>query len=179
VEEADSRLKSGGEIRKLNFEDHGLLGYQLSRVCALATQRRASEPKDDVYGFSATLDMQLSPNYSPGTCITTIYCELVEKALATGGNMCLSLLDSAGVGHSSDLLPGLPSWAPNFASIADATIAGMHQPLVKVNWASFVGQDQDRPPVMDRTTLSLTCTAIVIDAFENIGPRIEAGAHAD
>jgi hypothetical protein len=42
-----------------------------------------------------------------------------------------------------------------------------------------VGQDQDRPPVMDRTTLSLTCTAIVIDAFENIGPRIEAGAHAD
>jgi hypothetical protein len=179
VEEADSRLEHGVVTAKLNFEDLGLLGYQLSRVCALATQRRASEPKDYVYGFSAILDMQLPPDYSPDTSIATIYCDLMGRALTTGGNMCLLLLDSAGVGHSWDLLPGLPSWAPNFASVANAAIAGTRQPLIKVNWASFVGQDQDRPPVLDRTMLSLTCTSVVIDALGDIGPCIEAGAKAN
>jgi hypothetical protein len=174
--EATSIKPTGDEpIQKLAFEDLGLLGFQMSRCCALATSRRATHPKDYVYGFSALLDMQLIPDYSPETSISSIYCDLMEQALSIGGNMCLLLLDTAGIGHSWDLLPGLPSWGPNFASVANASVLGTYQPLIKANWASFVGLHDDRPPTIIRTTGSLFCTAIVIDAISHVAEVVDQG----
>ncbi|KAH7076209.1 heterokaryon incompatibility protein-domain-containing protein [Paraphoma chrysanthemicola] len=173
LEALELRSANEGTIEKLNFEDLSVLGYQLSRVCTLATERRASEPKDYVYGFSALLDMRIAPDYSPNTSIASIYCDLTEQALLSGGNMCLLLLDSAGIGHVWDLLPGLPSWAPNFASVSKSAAHGDHQPLIKANWASFVGLDQDRPPLMNRVDGTLTCIGVMIDRFGNIGPGVD------
>lgn len=169
-----TRLDSTRE--KLNFEDLSMLGFQLSKCCALAIKRRASHPKDFVYGFSAILDMQLIPDYSPTTSVASIYCDLMQQALSSGGNMCLQLLDSAGIGHEWDLLPGLPSWGPNFASVARSASVGLQQPLIKSNWASFVGLHDDRPTTIDRVTNSLFCTAILLDTVANRGPCLDHGS---
>lgn len=163
------------EDTKLAFEDLGLLGLQMSRCCTLATERRATEPKDYVYGFSALLDLQLAPDYSPEISIASTYCDLMEQALASGGNMCLLLLDTAGVGHAWDLLPGLPSWGPNFASAAKVATSNQPQAIIKANWVSFVGLHDDRPPNIERVTSSLFCTAVILDSFAVVGPSLLNG----
>lgn len=176
VEAMKMRPVDDDPASKLNFEDLGVLGFQMSRCCALATERRATEPKDYVYGFSALLDIQIVPDYSPKTSIASIYCDLMEETLASGGNMCLLLLDTAGIGHAWDPLPGLPSWAPNFASVASTAISVKYQSVIKSNWLSFVGLHDDDPPKLARETESLFCTAVIIDSIENIGPCIEGGS---
>ncbi|RZL97376.1 MAG: hypothetical protein EOO88_62535, partial [Pedobacter sp.] len=53
------------------------------------------------------------------------------------------------------------------------------QPLIKANWASFVGQDQDRPPSINRPEGTMTCTGVRIDTIESVGPYIDAQEHGD
>lgn len=175
VNEMFQRATAIETFAKLRFEDLGLLGFQMSRCCALSTERKATEPKDYVYGFSALLDIELIPDYSSTTTLVDIYCDLMEQALLSGGNMCLLLLDTAGIGHCWSMPTGLPSWAPNFAGVAQHAVAGAKQPLIKANWASFVGLHENRPPTIDRTIGSLYCTAISIDTLEDIGPCLDHG----
>ena len=153
-------------------------GFPLIRY---APSCRASNPKDYVYALQGISGDRIQTDYSAQKTVAQVYQDYAAHWLGTCitdpersslGICDLWFLELAGVGFFRQALPGLPSWAPDFAGVAQA-IQQDHGPL----WVP-VGRSADKcvfsnncpVPKLARSTLS--CVAVFAGQVSALGPCI-------
>ncbi|CAN9171890.1 unnamed protein product [Alternaria alternata] len=137
----------------------------------------ATNPKDLVYGLMAVSGFTLAIDYSPAKTVADVYCDFVAKWLSTCGPESLKrdggdlwFLAHAGIGHSWEMIPGLPSWAPNFVAISELKEAqGRMFCIVKDRSIEAFGDHRLIPTC---SAESLHCAAAFVDEIADTGPAI-------
>jgi hypothetical protein len=137
----------------------------------------ATNPKDLVYGLMAVLGFTLAIDYSPAKTVADVYCDFVAKWLSTCGPESYELsggdlwfLAHAGIVHSWEVIPRLPSWAPNFVAISKFEEAqGRIFCLVEDRSIEAFGDHRLIPTCSEG---SLHCAAAFVDQIADTGPAI-------
>ena len=137
----------------------------------------ATNPKDLVYGLMAVSGFTLAVDYSPAKTVADVYCDFVAKWLSTCGPESLKrgggdlwFLAHAGIGHSWEVIPGLPSWAPNFVAISELEPAqGRIFCTVEDRSIEAFGDHRLIPTC---SADSLHCAAAFVDEIADAGPAI-------
>ncbi|CAI9629832.1 hypothetical protein GT037_007180 [Alternaria burnsii] len=137
----------------------------------------ATNPKDLVYGLMGVSGFTLAIDYSPAKTIANVYCDFVAKWLSTCGPESLKsscgdlwFLAHAGIGHAWEMIPGLPSWAPNFVAISKLKVAqGRIFCTVEDRSMEAFGNHRLIPTC---SAGNLHCAAAFVDEIADTGPAI-------
>ncbi|CAN9174373.1 unnamed protein product [Alternaria sp. RS040] len=137
----------------------------------------ATNPKDLVYGLMAVTGFTLAIDYSPAKTVADVYCDFVAKWLSTcgpgsfkntGGDLWFLAL--AGIGHPWEIIPELPSWAPNFVAISEFEEAGGRIFCLFEDHSIEAFGDHRLIPTCSEG--SLHCAAAFVDQIADTGPAI-------
>ena len=144
----------------------------------------ATNPKDLVYGLMAVSGFTLAVDYSPAKTVADVYCDFVAKWLSTCGPESLKrgggdlwFLAHAGIGHSWEMIPGLPSWAPNFVAISELEEAQGRILCTAEDRSTEAFGDHRLIPTCSEG--SLHCAAAFVDEIVDTGPAITGFTRTD
>lgn len=149
---------------------------------------QATHPKDYVYGYCGLTGVHDDPDYSEKTTVAQVYCSVVNSwfsycfeskrsGLREDGSRFSELwfLSNAGIGYYWDPVPGLPSWAPNFAGVGKAKKKDRNRVVCR----RLRGLDADLGVFTDFVEnaqlkgLAFRCPAVQIGKIDVVGPRID------
>lgn len=127
---------------------------------------RATNPRDQIFGLMALCQEPLDVDYSVSVEDTFIYA---AKALLHQGSVGI-LFHAGGVGNRPEIIPGLPTWVPDWRG------APQYDPLPQSTTpvTSFERKPITKAPVdiTLKNDTTLTMNAVHIDAIVEIGPVI-------
>jgi hypothetical protein len=144
-------------------------------IFPLAVRFRPTDPKDYVYGMRGVTGVSTVPDYSSGKSVALVYQEFVAgwflalaKDLEDGRRFLYDLwfLEFSGFGGLWNRIPGLPSWAPNFAGVANSGGVSFHVRSHKV--VKKIPSDELTLPTVESSVLF--CKAIVVDTISDLSP---------
>ncbi|KAF2676226.1 hypothetical protein K458DRAFT_424846 [Lentithecium fluviatile CBS 122367] len=141
---------------------------------------RATNPKDYVYGLEGVTGFNVPTEYGADKTVAQVYQKYAiywlslrskwpsEKFLV--GACDLWFLDIAGVGFLWKVVPGLPTWSPNFAGVAEAFGSPFEKRFSCDTGHADSGVFPDDCPAPQCVSLKLQCNAVLIDEVIEAGP---------
>ncbi|RKK25165.1 hypothetical protein BFJ66_g9808 [Fusarium oxysporum f. sp. cepae] len=160
----------GGSIEFCIVEESG----------SLQAGARATDPKDDYYGFLGLTNLKLVPDYASNISVGLVCQKFMNKYLTSSLDQTdrpvggpLGLLMFAGVGYGWDADPDMPSWGPNFPGQAQAKTSsrGDSDAIIALDKRGFDCIFEARSDAMI-TGCRMDVSVLILDRIQAIGPRV-------
>jgi len=144
---------------------------------------QATNPKDFIYAMAGWTDICIPVDYSAEKTISQVYLEFVELWLTTYETTLddvhseydmrgLWFLDLAGSGYPWKKTPDLPSWAPDFAGLAEGQTEDTFVDSFKYHKYNVPNVFPGKSNVPRLFSGQLHCRGALIDKISEISPLI-------